>query len=350
MRLTTCLITISAGICLSATSAQAVFKEFRDISASCSNGLTCEVQMTPKGQQSRPLFKFAFERPGGLNAPLRVLIGADGPFTPGSEVTFDVDGKRVLALRDGDLNWSDDDREYRLDSAATALGLLQSARNGNVLTIGFSGEKGPDRVDFSLSGLVAGLIFIDEAQGRAGTAGALQATGSQPAAAIDARDILTIADIPETIRADFAGPDGDCSFMDEASFGYRGGFETEVEDGWSLIGLPCAEGGAYNQPYLFYSSDGDEVTPLRLPSMTEDGPSVTDQAWNIDWDARQKIMTAFFKGRGIGDCGSWDRYAVKSYGAGPAFVLLESRTKGDCDGKYDGGPENWPASWPPQKR
>ncbi len=54
--------------------------------------------------------------------------------------------------------------------------------------------------------------------------------------------------------------------------------------------------GAYNQPYVFYSQYENQVVPVSLPTISDDGPTVTDQAWNIDWSQQNKTLMAFFKG------------------------------------------------------
>jgi hypothetical protein len=73
-------------------------------------------------------------------------------------------------------------------------------------------------------------------------------------------------------------------------------------------------------------------------------------AWNIGWDQPAKLLTAFFKGRGIGDCGSYDKWELGSGGEGLSFTLIEARVKDDCDGDDGGGIENWPLVWPVGKK
>ncbi len=66
---------------------------------------------------------------------------------------------------------------------------------------------------------------------------------------------------------------------------------------WS--GSPCGAPGAYNQPYVFYSRYENRIVPVSLPVISDDGPTTTDSAWNIDWNNRTRTLTGFSKGAGL---------------------------------------------------
>jgi len=319
------------------------FREFKDTVISCTDGLTCSISLKVQGAPGE-LNTLAFTRRAGAGTGLGLVVAADS-LDAGSSVSISVDGKTVLAVPVAAMQYNADWLEYTLSGSADPLMLLDAMRNGLMAeATAMKGGK-PLTATYSLSGLVAGLIFVDETQGRLDTPDALQVKGSKTTPPIKARDIEAIADIPQGIRAEFEG-DGQCAFMEENRFALAGGFEVELEDGFSLVALPCAEGGAYNQPYVFYVGYQNDYDRTWLPTMGDKGPTVMDSAYNIGWSQKTKVLDAFFKGRGLGDCGSRERWEMDVGGVGPAFTLIESRLKADCDGNDGGGIENWPLLWP----
>ncbi|MGE0500087.1 MAG: DUF1176 domain-containing protein [Rhizobiaceae bacterium] len=338
------LATISA-LALSAQAWAGAYKQFREVTVSCTMGLTCGVEVAAK-EQDASIRSITFERRAGPGTPLDLVLSASGELG-NATVILSVDGKPVYSTLLPALAYDPDFYRYRLAGGTETLTLLDAFRAGATAELSLTGENS-GRWTYALSGMVAGLIFVDEIQGRLETPDALQVKGDKASEPVMIRDITEIADIPAAIRARFEDPDGECSFFEESRFRYTGGFEAEVGDGYSLVGLPCADGGAYNQPYVFYAGSDADYSALPLPAMSEKGPTTTFEAWNIDWDHPKRVLTAFFKGRGIGDCGSWDKWELTAGPALPVFVLLESRAKGDCDGDGAGGPEKWPALWPVQ--
>lgn len=337
---------LAAGLAALAGGANASqFKRIRDISVNCTDGLTCDV--SAYNAQSE-LYTVIFRRTARPDAPVRLVLGVRETLAGGSDVGFSIDGRRVLTIPVSDLSYRAAVYEYIYDGEAEIAALMAAARAGRELRVTFR-SRGIDTVStFSLNGFVAGLIFMDEVQGRVGRDDALQvegATGAPEQAAV--RDIAGFSDIPFQIRAEFADRDGAaCRGLSEDRFAAIGGFEAGSGDNSWLIGLPCGEGGAYNQPYAFWERTGSNFRRVSLPVMTGDGPSTDDLGWNIAWDQERQELTGFFKGRGLGDCGEFNRWAWRETGAGHVFVLTEARAKSDCDGE-PGGPETWPSIWPP---
>lgn len=341
------LVTALFGLCgLSAASADA-YKQIKDFGVFCSVAQTCRIQTLAKSPEQAPVTAFSLMRKAGPDAPLDVVVSAD-ELSSGTDLGFAVDGKTVLSLPLAKASHSEDSGEYSFAGDADTLKLLDALRNAGKLELTYASKAGEGRSSFSLSGLVGALIFTDEAQGRLKAKDALQVKGEGTSPAAQVREISAIDEIPEAIRDRFKG-DGSCSFDDESRFGY-GGFDADVGDGVHLLALPCGEGGAYNQPFALFIDRGGAIDPLALPAMSDEGPTTVSQAWNIDWNQPARVLTGFFKGRGLGDCGGWDKWRLRTEGEGPAFVLLEARAKGDCDGDYAGGPENWPAQWPVGKK
>ncbi|MGE3308137.1 MAG: DUF1176 domain-containing protein [Rhizobiaceae bacterium] len=327
-----------------AAAAASEFKEFKDVSVSCTNGLTCSVSLKVEGEPGT-LNTLSFQRKAGEGTALDLVVAAQD-LDKGSIVSISVDGKAVMSIPVDAMEYNADWYEYKLTGVADPINLLDAMRNG--LRAEAKGMKGGETLtaSYSLSGLVAALIFADEVQGRLETPDALQARGTKTAPPTRARDIEAIADLPDGVREDFEG-EGKCSFLDESSFARAGGFEADIDDRYSLLALPCAEGGAYNQPYVLYAGyDGGDFEQLYLATMGDKGPTVTGFAYNIGWDRKSKVLEAFFKGRGLGDCGSYEKWEMSVRGVGPAFSLVMARVKGDCDGEDGGGIDSWPAVWP----
>ncbi len=69
--------------------------------------------------------------------------------------------------------------------------------------------------------------------------------------------------------------------------------------------------------------------------MTEAGPAADMTIWNASLDGSR--LTAFFKGRGIGDCGQISEWRIDAEAS--ALFLVESRVKDECAarGRTTGG-------------
>ena len=319
---------------------QAAYKLIRDTSVLCDLAQNCTVSLTPVASEDAPTL--GIYRSSGVGSKPVLQLAYIDPSKVSGKLELSVDGKSVLAIEASAASLKGDQLNYA-DASAIAK-LIDVLKNGQKLQLNFVGQTS----NYSLSGFVGGLIYADEQQSRAGTVDALQAKGNKPAPPPSAVKIIaSVEQIPEKIRKDFTDESAVCGTSSGNSFSTGGGFEAKIADGLDLIGMPCGSPGAYNQPYVFYSQYENQVIPISLPTISDDGPTVTDQAWNIDWSQQNKTLTAFFKGRGLGDCGIYDVWKATDTGEGHVrFVLLQERSKGDCDGNYDGGPEKWPSSWP----
>lgn len=319
--------------------ASAAFKQIRDSWVQCDFASSCTLAL--KSADNSPL-SFSLYRSSAVNSqPSLRLSGFDQGAKTG-KLAVAVDGKVVISFDLSALKLSDGQGDY--ENAADVKKLIDAMKAGQKLTLQYNGKT----YSYSLSGFVGSLIYMDEQQSLNGTVAALQAKGSKPAPpAPDVSLITTINALPEPIRQDFSAEDSACGTDSGDSFATGGGFNAKIGDGLNLIAMPCGSPGAYNQSYVFYSQSDDKVVQISLPTLSDDGPSTVDEAWNIDWSQAGKTVTAFFKGRGIGDCGTYDVWKATDDGEGKVrFVLLEERSKGDCDGNYAGGPQKWPASWP----
>ncbi|QPN28927.1 DUF1176 domain-containing protein [Brucella sp. BO2] len=334
----------TAFLLLAGSPSQAGYKQIRDVSVLCDFAANCTLSLNPGTGENAPGIGLYRSSKADSIPELRLSFSEQMPKT--GKLKILVDGKPELDTNIAALKVRNNELIYA-DEAGVAK-LIGAMKNGQKLQL-----KLADKVSgYSLSGFVGGLIYLDEQQARDGTVAALQVKGAKPApAAPDITLIETVEQIPEGIRKDFSDDAATCGGASPESFRLAGGFVTKIADGLDLVGLPCGAPGAYNQPYVFYSRYENRIVPVSLPVISDDGPTTTDSAWNIDWNNRTRTLTGFFKGRGIGDCGTYDVWKVVDSGEGRvSFVLKEERAKGDCDGNYAGGPQNWPASWPPRTK
>ncbi len=107
----------------------------------------------------------------------------------------------------------------------------------------------------------------------------------------------------------------------------------------TLYLLPCFT-GAYNTVYRVYVFDKrypDELKRSVFAGFSdESGWYGQDQLINAHYDAKTKILSAFEKGRGLGDCGAIPEYTWIEYG----WRMMSYRYWGKCDGTHM--PEDWP--------
>jgi hypothetical protein len=311
------------------------YKRVRDVDAWCNNALRCEMTLSGNGG---PVWSVELSRPSGPGSAAEMRIGAQAD-AAGGPVVVAVDGQAILRFAAGDLPYSQEDSRFLIEDEGDVAALLDAMKKGGRVSVSTKAGSG----DFSLSGVVGALIWIDETQQRLDSVDALQVVGDKPSSAPRFDEVLDIAVLPASIARDFA-EGADCAFFDPASFRFRGGFSAPVGSGLTIYGLPCSEGGAYNQSYAFYAGSGESYSRLVFPAFGEKGPVSETTAWNVSWNHAERTLEAFFKGRGIGDCGGFTRWRFDDNG--PRFELVEQRVKDDCDGDAAGGPQNWPLVWP----
>ncbi|KQT86026.1 DUF1176 domain-containing protein [Aurantimonas sp. Leaf443] len=316
---------------------------FMDWTVVCSDGLACSASVFREGAEGG-LRSLAIRRAAGGDAAAAVTLGADGRAAPTGPVVFTPDDGAAVSFSAEDFGV---DAQGNLTARPGEVGArLQAAlRRGTQVRIAYETAEGPREGTLSTRGFVAALRFMDEAQYRAGTVSALEAKGPDPAraAALLPKDIATAADLPEVVRRLWADGAADCAAFDgyePDAIGFSAPLGTD-----RLFGLLCGSPGAYNSISRFYrlSQDGS-AEPVALPGMSEKGPVALDWVMNADWDDRSRTLTAFARGRGLGDCGTFDRWHLETGELG--FVLVESRAKDECDGDVGDGPESWERLWP----
>ncbi|MCF6322541.1 MAG: DUF1176 domain-containing protein, partial [Rhizobiaceae bacterium] len=179
---------------------------------------------------------------------------------------------------------------------------------------------------------------------------ALYAKGDKRAQEVTTRvvELKTQDDLPGPVGQLWGNKFYGCSVDEVDIVAKYGGIRIDLVDKGRLFLLPCNFPGAYNVPYvaIAYSKTDDGARALAFPVIGNRGPTNMINAYNVEWDDKRSQLSAFFKGRGIGDCGSkqvwqWGYDNNESYNS--EFELLEERRKDDCDGKTG----EFPLLWPP---
>jgi hypothetical protein len=339
-------------LALAGTARAELFKEFKDWTTVCDNLRACTA-MTFAGQEYQDAAYIIVGRGAGPAAQAKLVLSVMASDDAAGQKPVDwrvlLDGKPLAGFET--LQAPSSDGLWRLEfTGDRAAAFLTAVRDGNVLQL--KPAKGP-AVRFSLGGLAASLLWLDDSQGRVGTVTALSKPGSKPASAVPAapaKPLVKLAKpvsqkgLPKAILPAMKGKLdlGECD-VDPKSPGYDL-VVARLAPGKLFWGIPCSA-GAYNVFYELYTTDekGGGLKPAIPPYApgAEDQP--TNELMNISFDATKQTLSNFDKMRGIGDCGAqsdwvWD---------GTAFRLVSQVMMPDCHGvPFD----DWPSIWQAQAR
>jgi Protein of unknown function (DUF1176) len=220
--------------------------------------------------------------------------------------------------------------ESRLGADATGEGfdvsdqasleqIFPMLRQGLKANITYTAAEGHQREEFSLSGLAAVLLWIDERQDRVGN--------SSQVAAI--APVAPGGGAPPGLRDELVA----LSVVRECQWAVPGeGAETfnveqhELGDNQTLLVVQCTM-GAYQPSTMVFLRAFDRLDQLAFPSYGSDsGWSGTNYLGFVEFDPKTKELSNYAKSRGLGDCGTSSRYRWTGYD----FKLLEYRHR-DCN-------------------
>lgn len=245
------------------------------------------------------------------------------------DIYADVDGASVAFNTRGAAAAYDHPSDLYLLGAA-AQQLFDWMAPGSRLGFEFLDGRGNLHApQFSLVGLSAALLWIDERQGRVGA----------PRRAGEAPRGLTPVDNaggpPTTVpRAllELHGRQDDCDPLTDLPHNTL--FQVaELAPGDQLYFVPCS-GGAYNAGFAVYRGDGRSFARMRFADYSDRASwSVTSQLVNPEWNSQTRTLTTFDKGRGIADCGSIGEWRLRD----GQLRLERFRHKAACDGHGDPG-------------
>lgn len=182
---------------------------------------------------------------------------------------------------------------------------------------------------FSLSGLMAALLWIDEQQGRIGSprSAGHPPRGLTPVDHFGDRHVT----VPPALIELHRGQE-DCEPLEDIP---HNTLFTAIDlgAGNTLYIVPC-EGGAYNPSFAVYRNSGSGFARQGFADYShETSWSVTSHLINPQWNDQTKTLTTFNKGRGIADCGSIGVWRLRD-----GYLRLERfYHKQECDGQGDPG-------------
>lgn len=304
---------------------------FGDWAVGCDNGWACEAISLPSEDWSvGNEASLTVRRAGGADGYLRIGTRHYEDIEPDT-VVLHIDGRHVSTLTD-----SGDGGRYEIDPGMTRVVLPQIAEGGSAAIHYPAGEH---LSDLSLAGSSAALRFIDDRQQRAGTRGAAAAIGTRQTAGVAAPPPLpVIRAMPVAARADEAVeplPAEEANRLHEAREcdGIREQLRRNeafiLSDARDLILISCSD-GAYNFSDIAFVRDaGGGLTPARFDRAFAWGDdSDVPLLVNVSWDETAGELSTYAKGRGIGDCGTAERFVWD----GAMFRLIERREMNSCRG------------------
>jgi hypothetical protein len=328
-------------------------KTFRDWVVGCDNTLSCTAlgmapadgagsafvkivrQAGPAATAEVSVVTYAETTPATPRLRLR-LDGGKGPGLPSDVLDAELDGDFVRARLTG------------ADAAAVIAALLPA--KGLTVEL-LDGSKSLASSPVSLSGSSASLRYIDAEQGRAGGVTALVATGSAAAGkvpAAPAAPVITAVAMSELDPPPKRRPAGiPAANADDCPIDPKE-MAVSLSGGRTLWGT-CVSAGAYNFTYEFAIAGTGAAVPARFEvpgagavmSMGEEddyaaltNPGLSDDGFEL---------SAFSKGRGIGDCGSYGAWVYD----GERFRALTYAAMDTCMGVPT---DDWPVLWTARRR
>ncbi len=308
---------------------------FKDWTVGCDNGLACQAVALMPETGTEQQFSMVVKRPESVTAPLAIeLAGAQSKSTT---YRVFVDGKAVTSgaiMRDSDFIAVGGAEAMKL-ARAMAKGKAIQVVDGNGANLGIA----------SLAGASAALRYIDAQQGRVGTTGAIIATGRRKATATKAMlPVITAKKItPSNVLPDA----GALVALSETSPCAADRFDSTQDTAYSLgtgangaqalVLLNCGA-GAYNFSSGVYIGKQDSFGRWSFaPAKFDYGAtgfgedSQIPLLVNADWDSGTQTITSYAKGRGLGDCGSSEKWVWD----GDMFRLTGATLMGECRGSLD---------------
>lgn len=305
-----------------ATPRLADLQTFKDWTVGCDNTSSCKAVALMPADAFESQLLAAVERAGDGSVTVRIT-GTDAADTAGTITVDDKVAARGGTAGEGTLTFTGEPARR----AARALAA------GRAATLAGVGPATP----LSLAGASAALRWMDAAQGFAGTAAALVARGQRPPATAPAPPLPVVRAVagygparplPERDAAPLRKR-ADCGIADYRDHPPEGEV-ADLGDGATLILVPC-DAGAYNLMSAAFIRRGAEIAPARFDADTGMNPDPAPIPMPVNAEWRDGTLSTFAKGRGLGDCGSIQRFVWD----GARFRLVEQSNMGECRGSTD---------------
>lgn len=279
---------------------------FDDWAVACDNVRRCEATALQAPEQfgDEPSQMLITREPGGV-----LTIAIDPAELVKGPVTLLVDGRQVASGTIGD--------NYQV-SGAPAVALAKGMRDGSWLEL-----RGGTQIlgKVSLAGLSATLQYMTSQGGR--TAPALPGVPALRAA-------TRAADTPSKAVLNEMAKLGDCDLSSVSSDLPVERYTLDAQA--TLVLIPCGS-GAYNYNSAAFILRGGKAASAEFDVapdwMDNADPSILTNASFATVDGA--VLSSSQKGRGIGDCGSSQRWVWD----GSRFRMIEARTLGECRGSLN---------------
>lgn len=318
MRFVRFAVAAAASLTFAPASAEDVLETFTDFTVGCDNGRACHA-VGQYAADNFDLISVSIARGAGANdVPAVWFRMQDKP-----AVDLAADGK-LLGVR---FTATDDDQHLTPATVWKAIGAFRSSKRIELI-----GADGKSLGRLSTAGAAAAMLYMDDKQHRIGTVTALVRKGPQPAAAVPPPPRL-----PTVVRVSAPGRPpaklsdtqiraiqqqyAECTdddLTDRVDYA-----RLDARHGLILVTAVCGS-GAYNMFTIPLIVDANG----RRTYAKFDRDETDDMSMNISWDARARILSAYMKGRGIGDCGGGTEFVWN----GARFVTVKSTAMDDCRG------------------
>ena len=312
-----------------ATSAFAAAKTVRDWTATCDE-TSCFAEVTGSGglAMGGQGYRLQIHRSNDRQAAWYVKLVAKKVTSPeaGTAVLVSIDGAETIPTA---LLADQSGEGFDFADQTSLEKMFPLLRKGNGVNIRYDQQS----EDFSLSGIAAVLLWIDERQGRIGDSNQVAAIAPDPstrAAEVKGEDARTLREtlLATSVAFDcqWAGPEGDPeTFFAEA-------FQL---DGDHVLYLVRCMMGAYQPSTQVFIKSFDRIEPVAFADYSaDDGWGGTNYLGYAEFDPKTHELHSYVKFRGIGDCGMSSDYRWTGY----VFKLLEYRYR-DCNDDEPVDPE-----------
>ena len=302
---------------------------FRDWRAICPHKYTCRAETEISSSdtyQLRPDFVLRLSRDSYATFWEISLQLYESGYSADAGMIAEVSGRQIAFTGPAEID------AFGLVSDFYLLGeqgqaLIDAVMPAHSVRFLFEGADGARRtVEFSLDGLVAALLWIDERQSRVGSERVIAGVPENLQRVPD----IPVAAMPKEVSQFHAGNDA-CDAPEDLVH-RDDGIAARLDAANVLYLVPCWA-GAYNFGYVAYAFNSGVVRQELFASYSERlGWTGTPFLVTPYFDPLSLILSDFYKGRGIADCGTSGLWQWQG-----GFRLLEYRAKDDCDGLGEPG-------------
>ena len=321
-------------------------------SVDCGNTGLCLTSSLVRGQSAWVDIRIVRDWQAGAT-PL-VRITANSPLASDGSISLSIDGREIETFTVAELRDTQGSvvsptgfrpiggEGFWYPTGPATMSLLDAMRAGNQLTISLPINGSTADIAIPLKGLRQAFAWMDQRQQRSGSQTALAVSGDDmPQDAPHAIPVLVPETLPPAVRQAW-DHSRTCSSIDPAIFAGLDAIAAPLPDKTTLYLLPCGSPTAYNTAYVtvLVYADG-KARQLQLAHLSEQGPIASDIIYNARWIPGALELDGLYKGSGIGDCGTWNRWRW----TGSTFALIAEASRMTCDGT-ETPLHDWPLLWP----